>query len=85
MKGISYDQSGYSIIRIDSEGRSMEEMSNRLRMLVRDEDKIGKIKDEDPNIYLLVHAGPSEVSFVVEKLNKNGIKSKAVKGHEYKE
>ena len=84
MQDIPYDQSEYSIIQIDSEGRSMEEMSNRLRMLVRDEDKIGKIKDEDTDIYLLVHAGYSEVSFVVEKLNKNGIKSKAVKGHEYK-
>lgn len=84
MQDIPYDQSEYSIIQIDSEGRSMEEMSNCLRMLVRDEDKIGKIKDEDPNIYLLVHAGYSEVSFVVEKLNKNGIKGKAVKGNEFK-
>lgn len=83
MQGIPYDQCEYSIIQIDSEGRSMEEMSNRLRMLVRDEDKIGKINDEDSNIYVLVHAGYSAVSFVVEKLNKNGIKSKAVKGHEF--
>lgn len=79
MENVPYDQAEYSIIQIDMEGQSMEDMSDRLRMLVRDDDKIGKIEDDDPHLYILVHAGYSEVSFVVEKLNKNGIKCKAVK------
>lgn len=79
MRNTPHGKSEYSVIQIDPEGRSMVEMSSRLRMLLRDEDKIGKRSDEDSHLYLLVHAGISEVTFVVEKLNKNGIKSKAVR------
>lgn len=78
MDGVSYEQSEYSIIRIDMEGRNMEEMSEWLRTLLREDDKIGKISEEDPDLYILVHANFEDVSFVVEKLNKNGIKCKAV-------
>lgn len=79
MGNVAPEQAEYSIIQIDTEGRSMEEMSTRLRLLLREDDKIGKIDESNPYLYVLVHAGYSEVSFVVQKLNKNGIICKAVR------
>lgn len=78
-ENIPYEQAEYSVIQIDMEGRGMEEMSDRLRMLVRDDDRIGKMAEDDSCLYILVHAGCSDVPFVVGKLNKNGIKCKVVK------
>lgn len=76
---VPYDKAEYSVVRVEMEGQGMEEMSNRLRMLVRDDDKIGKRRDEDTCLYILVHADYSAVSYVVEKLKKNGLKSEAVR------
>lgn len=78
LKDIPYEQSEYSVIQIEMGDQSMIDISNRLRMLMRDEDKIGKLQDNEPYVYILAHAGYADVSFVVDKLNKNGLKSKAV-------
>lgn len=78
LKDVSYEQAEYSVIKIDMGEESLEEISNRLGTLVRDEDKIGKLEDEDSHVYILAHAGYADVPFVVNKLNKNGLESKAV-------
>lgn len=78
LKDVPHEQAEYSVIQIDLEGRSMVEISNQLKLLVRDEDKLGKFEDEDAYVYILAHASYSDVAFVVDKLNKNGLKSKAV-------
>ncbi|MBD5105583.1 MAG: NAD(P)-dependent oxidoreductase [Lachnospiraceae bacterium] len=78
LKDVSYEQAEYSVIQINMGKESLEEISNRLRILVRDEDKIGKLEDEDSFVYILAHAGYADVPFVVNKLNKNGLESKAV-------
>lgn len=78
LKDVSYEQAEYSVIQINMKERSLEELSDRLKSLVRDEDKIGKMEDEDEFVYILAHASYSDSAFVVNKLNKNGIESKAV-------
>lgn len=78
LKDVPYEQAEYSVIRVEMGDESMMNISNRLKLLMRDEDKIGKLQDNEPNVYILVHAGYADVSFVVDKLNKNGLKSKAV-------
>lgn len=78
LKNVSPEESEYSMIQVDMGEESLEEISSRLRLLVRDEDKIGKLKDDVPYVYILAHAGYSDVAFVVNKLSKNGIKGKVV-------
>jgi hypothetical protein len=77
-ENVEYEKRSYSLIEIAAGDLSMEEISDRLRELVRDEDKIGKWKDDDSNVYILAHAGETEISFVLNKLNKNGINCKVV-------
>lgn len=78
LKDVPYDQAEYSVIRIDMGEDSLEGISQKLKFLVRDDDKIGKLEDEEKFVYILAHASYSDAGFVVKKLNKNGLESKAV-------
>ncbi|MBD5119186.1 MAG: NAD-dependent epimerase/dehydratase family protein [Clostridiales bacterium] len=73
-----YEEADYSLIRVDAQGEALEALSNRLKLLTREDDRLGKLKDEDAYVYILVHANYADSSFVVKKLNNNGIKSEAV-------
>ncbi|MCM1159778.1 MAG: NAD(P)-dependent oxidoreductase [Roseburia sp.] len=78
LKDVPYEQAEYSVIQVSMGEETLQEISSRLSMLVRDEDKIGKLEEEDSLVYILAHAGYADVPFVVNKLNKNGLESKAV-------
>lgn len=78
LKDVPYEQAEYSVIRISMGEDSLAEISEKLNLLVRDEDKIGKLEDDDKFVYILAHASYSDAKFVVGKLNKNGLESKAV-------
>lgn len=78
LDNVSKEQADYSLIQIDMENITMYEMSEKLRLLLRDGDKIGKRKEKDACLYVLVHANYQEVSFVVNRLTKNEIKCRVV-------
>lgn len=73
-----YEESDYSVIRVDTQGVPMEELSNRLKLLTREDDRLGRLADSDPHIYILIHTNCNDSAFVVNKLSNNGIKSEAV-------
>jgi hypothetical protein len=78
LENVEPEKRSYSLIEIPIGDISIEEISSRLSTLVRDDDKIGKLKDDDSNVYLLAHAGKKEIFFVLNKLNKNGLNCKVV-------
>lgn len=78
LENVTREQADYSLIQVDMENITMYEMSEKLRLLLRDGDKIGKRKEKDECLYVLVHANYSEVSFVVNRLAKNEIKCRVV-------
>lgn len=78
LDNVSKEKADYTLIQVDTENLSMHEMSEKLRLLLRDGDKIGKIKDSDICLHILVHANSSEAVFVINRLNKNGIKCRVV-------
>jgi nucleoside-diphosphate-sugar epimerase len=77
-ENVEPEQRSYSLIRIPIGVLGIEEISNRLSTLVREDDKIGKLRDTDQNVYLLAHAGKKDIFFVLNKLQKNGFNCKVV-------
>jgi hypothetical protein len=78
LENVAPEERSYSLIEIPIGDISLEEISSRLSSLVRDDDKIGKLKDDDSNVYLLAHAGKKDIFFVLNKLNKNGLNCEVV-------
>ena len=75
---VRYAEADYSMIRVEAQDGPLEELSRRLRLLTREDDRFGRLRDGDTHVYLLIHANCADSAFVVNKLNNNGIRSEAV-------
>jgi len=80
-----YEDLDYGVIRVDPQGQDAQTLSGKLRQLIREDDRLGRMAEVDSHIYILVHANCADLSFVVNKLQHNGVKGEAVSADELKQ
>ena len=82
LEGKTREEAEYSLIQVQTEGRSLAQLNAEFSTLLRDSDRIGYRKEGDSFIYILAHTNYDDAEFVVRKLAREGFANKVVMLHE---
>lgn len=72
------EEAEYALLQIFTEGREMTQLNAELSGLLRDNDRIGYLKEGDFYVYILAHTNYKDAEFVVRKLLREGYTCKVV-------
>lgn len=78
LEGKTKEEAEYTLIQVQTGGRSLAQLNADFSTLLRDSDRIGYRKEGDPFIYVLAHTNYDDAEFVVRKLAREGFVNKVV-------
>lgn len=82
LKGVPLEEAEYTLVCVATQGRDRAQLNRELSGILRDNDRIGYLREGSSFIFILAHTNYDGAEFVVRKLTREGFQCRVVKKFE---